>query len=259
MLSANEQALLKTRHRISFAEEWPGAYYPLSDIRDGDSNGRFISEYTLALSSPKPSVTGSLFIKRYSTLIVGALYGFTFSSYGMDLTRSNISLVLDGQSIAYHIWRREEPEVLHHVCNREKKRERYIRHMLEDNVTPIFQQMVRQCGIDSATLWSTLSYLLAYWKNSWLQDAALSWNYRRIEEDYAYLVQKAEPEWFGESSGNPLSASFLSVDDPLYPGKSIWLRRKCCLNYCLPGGDRYCYTCPRISDKRRIEKYREVH
>ncbi|MDQ0889040.1 ferric iron reductase protein FhuF [Paenibacillus sp. V4I9] len=71
--------------------------------------------------------------------------------------------------------------------------------------------------------------------------------------------QESQYLWFGEKAENPLICRFRQVKIPMHDDRHILLREKCCLNYCLPGGDRYCYTCPLITDERRIEKYLAAH
>jgi ferric iron reductase protein FhuF len=258
MFPINNQVLQKN-YNILFSGDLPGLYFPAVDIYDEARFGCFINEYAKAIASPKLSVTGSLFVKRYSTLMVGAMYGFIHYDYGIDLSVHNVCLVLKDQNVYYRLMKTDEPEGLALVRDRSDKREQYVGHVLTENITPVFEHIIRHTGIDAATLWATLSYSLAYWKGVWVRNAKFPVLQEQIEEDYRYLVREARPEWFGATSRNPLIDNFHGIDDPIHAGQPILLRHKCCLNYCLPGDDRYCYTCPRITDERRIEKYIAAH
>lgn len=251
--------VLQNDHNIFFSDDRSGLCLPAVDIRDKAKLGHFINEFAKAIFSPKLQVTGSLFVKRYSTLIVGAWYSFIHFDCGLDLSLPNVSLLMKESTISYGLANGDEPQAVALAGSHKERRAQYVQHLMMENASILFAQIISLTGIDAATLWATLSYLLAYWKESWLRAAASPALQEKIEEDCAYLVEEAKAEWFGNKSPNPLIHIFKKVENPLLPVEPILIRDKCCLNYCLPGDDRYCYTCPRINDKRRIAKYIAAH
>lgn len=209
------------------------------------------------IKSPAIKVTGSLFAKRYCTLISGAIHTFLHHQYGIDLSLPNIRVVLKEDGLHYRIGDSREPHQLQQSQSHEQRREIYFQHLFSDNVCRVFEQIVRNTGILESNLWATLSYLLEYWKEVWIQQAQSQRVRERIEEDYRFMMEEAHHLWFQEI--NPLMYTFSKVKVPGNHDRHILLREKCCLNYCLPGEDRYCYTCPLITNERRIEKYLAVH
>lgn len=220
---------------------------------------RLVDDYGKSIQSPAPKVKGSLFIKRYNSLIAGALYAYTHHQYGLNLSLSNIRIVLEGSGIKFRIQESDEFHLLQQPHPLEQRRELYFRHLYSDNVCRVFERVVRHTGIQESNLWATLSYMLAYWKEEWIYQAQSPQLKAQIEENYRYMTKEANPLWFGEKVENPLIHRFRKVKIPMHGDRHILLREKCCLNYCLPGGDRYCYTCPLITDERRIEKYLAAH
>ena len=211
------------------------------------------------IKSPSIKVTGSLFAKRYCTLISGAIHTFLHHQYGIDLSLPNIRVVLKEGELLYRIADSGEFHLLQQSQSHEQRREIYFRHLFSDNVCRVFERVARYTGIQESHIWETLSYNLTYWKEVWIHQAQSLSLRERIEEDYRFMMEDANHLWFREKTVNPLVHSFHQVKIPFYNDRHILLREKCCLNYCLPGGDRYCYTCPLITDERRIEKYLAAH
>lgn len=202
------------------------------------------------MQSPHQRVTGSLWVKRYCSLFAGALYAFSHSDYALDVTMSHVRVTMNGKGLLqFELLHADEPVLSDATLSRERKRELYYQKVVNEHMRPLFQEVNRLTGIDEATLWSTLSYLLAYWVPRWQEETSSTLLRERIREDYEFLTESVES----------ITSHFRSVASPLPQEEPILIRNKCCLNYCLPGEDRYCYTCPRITDERRMDKYLVAH
>jgi ferric iron reductase protein FhuF len=209
-----------------------------------------LADFAIHIQSAKHQVTGSLWVKRYSSLAAGCLYAFSHADYALDITPSSVRVTLTEKGLLqFDLLENGEPGFPESTLSRERKRELYYQHIFMDHIGPLFQEVQRLTAIDMGTLWSTLSYLLAYWVRIWKKVASSETLRARIQEDYEALLEQVEA----------LSAQFRTVSSPLAKEEPILIRNKCCLNYCLPGEDRYCYTCPRITDERRMEKYLAAH
>lgn len=218
-----------------------------------------LEEFGRAIQSSDRTVVGSLFIKRYCQLIAGALYVWTLHRYGLDLSLRNVGIALQGRSLSFLIRNPDEPDRLKRVRSPEQKTDLYLKHLLQENASRVFQPVVRFSKVPESTLWATLSYSFAYWKEEWVRNTESKALKNHIQDMYRRVSDKTETGWFDDKNCNPLSCKFRSVCCPLTPDKQILVREKCCLNYRLSGDDRYCYTCPLISDERRIQKYIEAH
>lgn len=248
---------LHNRHNIIFGSgSYPGAS---SCLEHETEFVQLMEDFGELMESPARKVTGSLFAKRYCSLIAGAVYTYMHHQHGLNLSLSNVRVVLKGGGLDFWIEDSGEFHQLQQPQSREQRRELYFRHLFSDNVCRVFERVVMNTGIQESNLWATLSYLLTYWKEIWINQAQSMCLREQIEEDYRFMMEEANHLWFREKKVNPLIHNFRQVKIPFYNDQHILLREKCCLNYCLSGGDRYCYTCPLITDERRIEKYLAVH
>ncbi|CAM4007341.1 (2Fe-2S)-binding protein [Paenibacillus alkaliterrae] len=227
-----------------------------------DSEEQFVyllKRFGEGLNTSNRGVIGSLFIKRYGALIAGGLYLWTHHQIGFDMSVEKVKITVNGSGLNFHIADAVTFNPLKSVHEPKQKNDMYIGHLLSENVNPVFAKTVYHTGIRESNLWATLSYLLAYWKKEWIRSAESSEIRSNIENAFRVMTEQYNPEWFPGKAANPIISRFRSIDDPLHEGQHILLREKCCLNYRLPGEDRYCYTCPLISDEKRIEKYLAAH
>ena len=220
---------------------------------------RFLGEFAHLIGSSQPEVTGSLFIKRYVPVIVGSLYAFIVHDSVIAISLDRISVVWVQDHLRFRLTQRDEPITLHAESDRNDMRMKHIMHLYHDNIKPVWNAIMNVTGIDEQTLWATLSYLLAYWKEEWIRSAELPEQKKRIEEDYRYITENVWRECFKDIKRNPFICRFLRMDNPMEEGKEILVRAKCCLNYRLPGEDQYCYTCPRLTEARRLQKFKLAH
>lgn len=254
-----DPVLLRDRHNIWLEAEFEKSFEDIVGLENEDRFPYLIERFGTIVQSPNARVTGSLWIKRYGSLVAGALYAWIHHSYGMDVSLKDVRVIISEDGIKFHVRNCRLLENLDSAGSDEQRTDLYIQHLFAVNVLPVIQMTVRHTRIPEKNLWATLSYTLAYWKAEWLRQAPTSDVRRRIEEIYRRMEPDASAGLFAGIAGKPLLCSFRSVEDPLHEERRILIRDKCCLNYCLPGEDRYCYTCPLISDERRIEKYLAVH
>ncbi|MFD0682094.1 MULTISPECIES: hypothetical protein [unclassified Paenibacillus] len=246
-------------YRIFFSEKTEGTQFAQKNLDQDAELLIFLDEFANALQSPALQVTGSLFIKRYSSLIVGAMHGFIRNREVIDLTPERVILVWKDTTLQFVIDPVEFPSFLNGLTE-EEQRERYFDHVFADQAGTMLRRVAELTRIDIDTLWGNLSYSLAYWIQEWLKSDSLTEAERkRIIDDYSELVGNFRQERFPNLPENPIISNFRIVDNPLDTHKPISVRSKCCLYYCLPSSSKYCYTCPRITDEKRIEYYGEIH
>ncbi|MDQ6421971.1 (2Fe-2S)-binding protein [Paenibacillus sp. LHD-117] len=254
-----DMPLLRDRFNIWFEADANEQTAERTTLSAGEQFDRLLKHFGAALNTSDRRVIGSLFIKRYGALIAGALYLWTHRRIGLDVSPKNVRVATNGIGLTYHILAPIEYGPLLAVQDTNRKNELYIGHLLSEGIYPVFAEIVRHTGIGESNLWATLSYTFAYWKREWIREAVSQQNRDDIESVYQVMTEHFQPEWFPRKYKNPIISRFRCVDDPLHDGQQILLRAKCCLNYRLPGEDRYCYTCPLITDERRIEKYVAAH
>lgn len=227
-----------------------------SHVTDEEALNDFLSVFASAINSPKKEVTGSIFIKRYVSLVAGALHAFSLHNRCLDLSLDHIHLVLKKDKLFIVLEHDDEPEAVSLVEDRKERRRLLLHHLYHTNIKPMWSAVIHATGISGSTLWATLSYLLAYWKEEDLRITESLELRSRIEEDYRFFTDYAWVGSFADCPINPIYSQFKKVD---IDGEPVLLRAKCCLQHCLPGEDRSCYTCPRISEEERLRKYKALH
>ncbi|MDF2963922.1 MAG: hypothetical protein K0S39_5657 [Paenibacillus sp.] len=247
-------------YHISFSDITEGTAFAQRNLNQASELFQFLEVFAESLKSPAPQVTGSLFVKRYCLLIAGAMHSFIRRREAVDLTPERIKLVWLENTLRFVIDNSEVPSFQTGLQDEDETRERYFDHVFAEQAGPMLKQIAQITRIDEATLWGNLSFSLAYWKNDWLQSSSLTEPEReRIEKDYSELTETFRRKRFPDMSFNPLMSVFRNVENPLEPAKPIMVRSKCCLYYCLSETAKHCYTCPRITDDKRIENYGEIH
>lgn len=216
----------------------------------------FLSAFGQAIQSSRKEVTGSIFMKRYVSLIAGALYAFSYCNRCLDISLEQLKIVLMKDKLHFLLALDEELPSISVIPEREERRRLLLQHMYHSNMKPVWSAIIHATGIGGSTLWATLSYLVAYWKQEDILKLETDEAKQRVEEDYRYFTNHAWIDSFADCPINPIFSRFKSVqiDD-----HSVLVRAKCCLQHCLPGADRHCYTCPHINEENRTRKYRAHH
>ncbi|QYR19459.1 (2Fe-2S)-binding protein [Paenibacillus sp. sptzw28] len=252
-------SLLRERHNITFEAAEDNQETAAFALDTEEQIELLLNRFGEGLNTSDKRVIGSLFVKRYSTLIAGALYLWTHRLIGLEMSLKRVRISMKGIGLSFHIPDQAQFEPLYAASEMQRKNDLYIGHLLSDNVSPLFSITAQTTGIRETNLWSHFSYLLAYWRKEWIREAETCELGSRVENVYRVMTEQFNPYWFPGQTVNPIVSRFRNVADPLHEGQSIMLRDKCCLNYRLPGEDRYCYTCPLITDEKRLDKYMAVH
>ncbi|GAA0383761.1 IucA/IucC family C-terminal-domain containing protein [Paenibacillus motobuensis] len=226
------------------------------DLLHPEALEEFLSAFGQAIQSPRKEVTGSIFMKRYVSVIAGALYAFSYYDRCLDISLEQLRIVLQKDKLHFLLAIEEELPGISMIPEREERRRLLLQHMYHTNMKPVWSAIIQATGIGGSTLWATLSYLVAYWKQEDIDKLETAEARRCLEEDYRYFTDYAWIDSFADCPINPIFSRFKSVE---IDDHSVLVRAKCCLQHCLPGDDRHCYTCPHISEENRTRKYRNHH
>ncbi|WP_438447007.1 (2Fe-2S)-binding protein [Gorillibacterium sp. sgz5001074] len=255
-----DTALLLKRHRIlcpppAQNRTAPAAGTPLWSPA-GDELPLLLAAFGRAIQSPSGAVTGSLFVKRLCSLAAGAIYAWTHHGAAWDTPLSDLRIGLEGQGLVFHLPAPAPGDTSGSLPGQDP--EPVLDRLMAAWISPLVRETVRCTGVPEDTLWSTLSYHLAYWEREWTLEADATVCHR-VEAVFRMLREPGRPHWFLGRSVSPLAVPFRTMDNPCAPNKPILLRSKCCMNYRLPGEDRYCYTCPRLNEEQRMTKISAVY
>lgn len=207
------------------------------------------------IQSPDKKVSGSLFMKRCCSLVSGVLYAWTHHRAAWIGGLAELRVELRGQGLIFHL---PEPSILAETADPLP----VLDHLMGEWVSPLLRQVAHLTGVREANLWSTLSYNLTYWEREWAREGANGDVLARMQEAFRLLREPGRTGWFPGPActcSTPLAGEFRQVANPFDAGKPILIRTTCCTNYRLPGEDRYCYTCPLLSEEQRMVKVEAVY
>lgn len=252
-----DKSILQDRHHVSIVPR-------LSIVRIAeytDEEFQLLADrYGTAIGSPDRKVSGSLFIKRYNALIMAAFYVWTHHGYALDLSLDKVGVTAAPKGLAFQVVDAGEWDIpAAEAQSFEVRSMAYLKLLFAEHISPIYAKAAKYTKVPESGLWSGLSFLIEHWKQEWTLKSDSDEVMRRIAAVYRIVTEHAAPDWFPFYKSNPLNFQFRRIEDPLQPGRDIILRNTCCMNYRLPGEDRYCYTCPLITDERRMEKYLAAH
>lgn len=216
----------------------------------GSGLGRLVQAFGVSIQSPDARVTGSLFMKRCCSLVSGVLYAWTHHQASWDAPLTGLQAGLQGQGLTFQL---PVPLIMADGALP------ILDHLMIEWTAPLLREVARLTGIREANLWATLSYNLAYWEREWLREATDAGVRLRVQEAFGLLRSPGSLQWFPGCPDNPLGGEFRQVPNPYEEDKPILIRSSCCMNYRLPGEDRYCYTCPLLCGEQRMAKVEALY
>jgi ferric iron reductase protein FhuF len=208
----------------------------------------FLKKFGLAINSPHPKVTGSLFFKRYP-LYMGAFYAMSSEDIALSIDFASFSLSLQGSQFIFHF---PNLQLQKRTGYRNEWRTQLLKHIFRDHLTPLIQHLHQITNVCPKTLWSHVVIYLTYWYEKWIMDTTDMIKKNRFLEDFHYL-KEMDGQIFGLQE-NPLQQKFTTFSHPELGNQTISIRPNCCYHYCLPNQNK-CYTCPLLGDKERVSLY----
>ncbi|SDX37665.1 IucA/IucC family C-terminal-domain containing protein [Paenibacillus sp. CF384] len=253
--------VIVNRHKFNFgAPSVETTVYSFEGTDPAVGITELVDRFASQINAPDNKTVGMLFWKRYCALFAGAVYTWLHQRYPLDLSFQNVRFVQSGANVKFYLLSDAPVTAITLLQSETEQDEAYLRHLFHDHASQVIAAVVSHTGVPVPGMWHTIAYLLAHWKQTWLRESPSEAFTSRIEQWFEYATRRLEPDWLPGRAVNPMSCTFRAVEDPLHEGRSILVRRACCMNYRLPGDDDpYCYTCPLITDELRIKKFLESH
>jgi ferric iron reductase protein FhuF len=183
------------------------------------------------LQVDKPAAAASQFTKWYCRSHCAVLYDLSVNNIARASSLRDITVMFTGEPpIAAHCSGRAIP--ITDNASRESLRELTVIKLFAHNWNLVFKSLSAVAGIREDVLWENGAVYLHYFYRTWIEETTDAKIRSRLEEDYRYIMQEAQPELFGElQCFNPFQ----------WTGKPI--RTYCCLRYHQPDG-KTCRGCP---------------
>ncbi|HZG14855.1 MAG TPA: IucA/IucC family C-terminal-domain containing protein [Candidatus Bathyarchaeia archaeon] len=227
----------------------PTASLLVEDLLDGERCAAYLDRLTEALNSPSRLHTASLFAKRYAFITVGpSLYAMTRYNKGLKVSIANAFLGPSEERIG--MWPPQiyldQVEVTEPAAGkREEWREDLVGGLFAGNIAKLWRNLSAVARVPMPILWENTAVRLFSLYEKRLANGASEEEQLRIEDDFAYLINRAQGMLFGESQ-NPFVTLYGSeVTADLSSTQGIAMRKTCCLYYQVSSRGEYCSACPR--------------
>ncbi|TYR80050.1 iron reductase [Priestia megaterium] len=246
MLTIKEQTLLTEKFRVTFKQN-AAHQIDASDCIDAQKMVHHLTFIQQQIEAPNLQVAASIFSKRYSFVVLSALYMFSVQDKKLNLSLQNVSLYttnLDDSlwlpSIHYNNYEFD------HVTgsNREKLREKLITELFAYHLEPIWLAIRHITKISKLTLWENIVVYIFWMYEMLLQDTSIERNHPAIKADLHYLLHEAKGSQFGSYHHNPLQRYHTPKQHVKHVQEPVRLRQTCCLSYQTAAKHQYCKTCP---------------
>jgi len=256
-LNSPDADALFARHRIVLrhADDAAATGAALDTQRD---IGRLIDRFGQAIGAPDRRTAGSLFVKRYCSVIAGALELWAHCGERLYLGPGGVEARMseDGE-LTFLVLKPDRSIDPAGDCS--TRDDEALRHLMAEGACRVLGLAAAHARVAKAVLWAHVSYLLVYRFEEWLREAGSAELRERLEGLYVRLFERPDVAWFPGYGAVPLTNGFRRIGNPLREGETIMVRSKCCLSFRLPGGDRYCYTCPLVSDDDKLNRYARLY
>lgn len=213
-----------------------GNSFKIGSLLDKAYAKEFMNKLAYSIGAPSERTAASIFIKRYAFIAVISLFAMTTSNKKMNLSLDNVEMeeaelgkdwlpMISMEDAAIETW---------NGIDRPKWREKVYHELFAENIYPIIEHFEKTFKVSKLVLWENIAVYLF-----WLYETELKGNNNpNVEDDFHFLILKAEGRLFGRYHLNPIAKYYsekMSEDE-------IRIRKTCCFTYQL--GSKRCKTCP---------------
>ncbi|MEH7384143.1 IucA/IucC family C-terminal-domain containing protein [Bacillus sp. JJ1521] len=238
---------------------------PMMELFKEEKIKLYLENVGRKISAPDNRVAASMFMKRYGFFAVLNLYAMTVLNKQLNVSLSNISLeTSDEEKIWYwnpKFYFSDLQTVSAPSDTRDKWRDETIYAIFHDHIHEVLMTLTKHTGLSKKVLWENVAIYVYWLYESVLANPKFDDKRKIIQDDFEYLVKKAEGNLFGAIAFNPLSRYFgIKVYRPEYDSH-IRTRKTCCLYYKTTSSEDRCKTCPlncKIGDKKDDSKNRRT-
>ncbi|MFS0863630.1 IucA/IucC family C-terminal-domain containing protein [Fredinandcohnia sp. 179-A 10B2 NHS] len=222
---------------------------PVSDLLDEVNLSRYVTNIQKKIAAPDKRVAASMFMKRYGFFAVLNLYAMTILNKRLDSSLANVSLETNENEQEIWYWNPKfYLQTLDTIpapqTSRKKWRDETIRAIFHEHIHEVLIKFAEQSKLSKKVLWENIAIYIFWLYESLLSNPKFEEKKARIQDDYEYIVSKADGELFGPLNFNPLTRFYgQKVYRPEYD-QEIRMRKTCCLYYKTSNSGDRCKTCP---------------
>ncbi|MBM7704562.1 (2Fe-2S)-binding protein [Metabacillus iocasae] len=247
LFSQQELQTLKEKFRVMTEKVPSSISMPATELMNEQTLRSHLQFVQQQIEAPDAKVAASIFAKRYSFVVLAALYSFTILHKKVNIDECHTSLetldMTDRLWIPSIYWQNTHVEEVNDG-NHIQKREELLQELFAQHVDKIWLEVRHVTKISKLILWENVSVYIMWMYETLLDDLTLEPIKERIQEDFSYLYEKAQGSLFGSYHYNPLAKYNEPKQFVKSLGQDIRVRKTCCFSYQTAAKNQYCTTCP---------------
>ncbi|TKD70499.1 siderophore-iron reductase FhuF [Pseudalkalibacillus hwajinpoensis] len=221
-----------------------GANYPnVEQLLDEEKLNAILDRLVDEGHFPNSIVAGSQFMKRYGLMtLVSSLYAFTMWNKPIVAAPDQLAYRLDTDADSWMMNLVIRDEWRNNWTDRTKERAKLANELINENLAPIIEAMVKATKLSATILWENAAIYLFWLYETVIPTEGDLEQKRRGEEDFHYFLREFNCTSF-TCGANP----FL----PYYSEKTereeglLRIRKTCCLKDQISSESPCCKTCPK--------------
>lgn len=248
-LSSTEVAELS---RFRFTDRYPASRRSIAvfELFDQSRLQEYLDKIGRQIGSPTKRVTASLITKRMAFYAVIHLYTMSVLNKRLSVDVMELRLIeKDEDSLWLPDFYLGNFVISESNDNRNQWRATIVENLFANFFHPLIEALRETTRFSKMVMWENIAIYIFWLYESLLKEEKNKDIKTRIEEDFCFIMQKAEGTLFGPYLQNPL-ARF--DRDKIYReefNEWIRVRKTCCLSNLLDAKDgKRCSTCPNGCD-----------
>ncbi|GAA0501057.1 hypothetical protein GCM10008986_30560 [Salinibacillus aidingensis] len=226
---------------------------PLSELLIKENMQELIDLYSPNFKALHPAATAAALARWFASLPLAVQYTSSIMNETVDLSPQNVTVRLYSVQGTYRFsfkLDRWATFPFHHDQPREEWLYQRLAAFYRETMQPLFETLAESVQMNAGQLWGQLPRKFDIYLDQWKHRAGDELH-EQIDQDYRFLAEKIEPDVFGRKR-NPFRVKQRFIDSLDDKNKQVPVECTCCLNY-LREGEKFCFTCPRLTEKDREE------
>jgi ferric iron reductase protein FhuF len=244
MFSESEIAQLK-KFRLSTEATYSPLSVRLDQLLREERLTAYLETLKEKIHAPNKAVAASMFMKRYSFLLVMSLYAMSVWNKGIHFDFKKIWMENeDEKEVWMPTFRFEKLEYIKADNDRQNWRKRLIVDLFANHTYLLVEMLADVAKLSKLILWENVAIYIFWTYESLMEDEKFAVMRDQLFADFHFIVQEAEGNLFGAYHKNPLSRFWKEKTFSTEQQKEIRVRTTCCLYYQTTKDGARCQTCP---------------
>lgn len=217
--------------------------YTVQQLLDPDQLKALLERLVSEGHFPSVIVAGSQFMKRYGFMTLAPiLYAFTMWEKPVLAGPDKLEIDLNTQAAPFMMQLVTPNSYMKNKQDREATRAELANQLINENLAPFVETMVKATKLSAAILWENAAIYLFWVYETLIPTEGNAEQVSRAKEDFHYLLREFNCTSF-TCGANPFMPYY--SDKVKREAGAIRFRRTCCLYDQVSEGGACCKTCPK--------------